>query len=74
MKIETDKIIKYLEHCIESTIYEENYKAGIYYDNGFGYDQYDLQAREGKGHSEGYAKGYCKAMNEVIALLKKENK
>ena len=68
---EQDKIIKHLEHCID---YEENYKAGTDYDNGFGYDQYDLEAREGRGHAEGYTKGYCTAMNEVITLLKKEKK
>jgi hypothetical protein len=63
------KLIEHLEHCID---YEENWKGSRDYEGDFSYDQYDLDAREGRGRAEGYNEGYCKAMREVIALLKKE--
>ena len=71
MTMKHDKLIKHLEHCMD---YEENWKGTRYDTDHFSYDQYDLEAREGRGHSEGYIEGYCKAMNEVIILLKKESK
>jgi|3_EtaG_2_1085321.scaffolds.fasta_scaffold25886_4 hypothetical protein len=63
------KLIKHLEHCID---YEENWK-GTYEDQvGQWFDKWDQGDCEAQGHSTGYSEGYCKAMDEVIALLKKE--
>ena len=38
------------------------------------YDKWEQGDREAQGYSEGHSEGYCKAMNEVITLLKKEKK
>ena len=69
MKIETDKIIKYLEEIVE---HEEWTFTSHAEQKGQWYDKWEQGDREAQGYSEGHSDGYCKAMNEVIELLKKE--
>ena len=69
--MELDKIIKYLEGIVE---HEEWTFTSYAEQKGQWYDKWEQGDCEAQGHSIGYSEGYCKAMEEVIALLKKENK
>ena len=69
--MELDKIIKYLEGIVEK---EEWTFTSYAEQKGQWYDKWEQGDREAQGYSEGHSEGYCKAMSEVITLLKKEKK
>jgi len=62
------KLIKYLEDMIGYEAYSPDYEE----QQGQWFDKWEQSDCEAQGHSVGYSKGYCKALEEVIALLKKE--